>query len=43
MSRNRFTDILRYIRFDDSVTREERKVKNKLTPLREVTNIFSKL
>ena len=41
MSHNRFADILRYIRFDDSATREERKVKDKLAPLREVRNIFS--
>lgn len=42
MSRNRFTDILRYIRFDDSATREERKAKDKLAPLRDVTNIFTR-
>lgn len=41
MSRNRFTDILRYVRFDESATREERKAKDKLAPLREITNIFS--
>ncbi|CAK9809224.1 PiggyBac transposable element-derived protein 4 [Anthophora quadrimaculata] len=40
MSRNIFTDILRYIRFDDSVTREARKTDDKLAPIRHVTDIF---
>ena len=38
MSRDRFTNISRYIRFDNSVT--ERKATNKLAALREVTNVF---
>ena len=42
MSRGRFTDILRYMRFDDSATREDRKSSDKLAPLRDITNIFSK-
>ncbi|KAK9297115.1 hypothetical protein QLX08_009079 [Tetragonisca angustula] len=42
MSRDRFVDILRYICFDDPLTREERKADDKLAPLRDVTNIFVK-
>ncbi|CAK9810838.1 PiggyBac transposable element-derived protein 4 [Anthophora plagiata] len=41
MSPDRFVNILRYIRFDESTTREERKSSNKLAPLQEITNIFS--
>lgn len=40
MSRDRFIDILRYMRFDDTVTRAERKSNDKLAPLRTVTDIF---
>ena len=40
MSRNRFVDILRYLRFDDPTTREERETTDKLAPLREITSIF---
>ncbi|KOX67268.1 hypothetical protein WN51_00028 [Melipona quadrifasciata] len=42
MSRDRFVDILRYIRFDDPRTREKRKADDKLAPLRDITNIFVK-
>nr|XP_031836323.1 piggyBac transposable element-derived protein 3 [Nomia melanderi] len=41
MSRDRFVDILKYIRFDDSATREERKANDKLAPLRDVTSMFT--
>ncbi|XP_017882546.1 uncharacterized protein LOC108626410 [Ceratina calcarata] len=41
MSRDRFINILKYIRFDDSTTREERRKHDKLAALREVTNIFT--
>lgn len=41
MSRNRFTDILRHLRFDDLSTRAERKEKDKLAPIREITEIFA--
>lgn len=40
MSRDRFTDILKYLRFDDTATRVERKSNDKLAPLRHITNIF---
>ncbi|CAK9827526.1 PiggyBac transposable element-derived protein 4 [Anthophora retusa] len=42
MSRDRFTDILRYIRFDHSATREARKMDDKLAPIRHVTDTFVK-
>ncbi|KOX74795.1 hypothetical protein WN51_00494, partial [Melipona quadrifasciata] len=42
MSRDRFVDILRYVRFDDHRTHEERKADDKLAPLRDVTNVFVK-
>ncbi|XP_053994901.1 uncharacterized protein LOC128885109 [Hylaeus volcanicus] len=41
MSCDRFKDIFRYIRFDDATTRVERKMTDKLAPLRDVTNIFA--
>lgn len=41
MLRDRFIQILRYLRFDDSATREARKAVDKLAPLRDVTNIFA--
>ncbi|KOC58802.1 hypothetical protein WH47_04081 [Habropoda laboriosa] len=42
MSRDRFTDILRYIRFDDTATCEARKTDDKLAPIRHVTDTFIK-
>ncbi|CAK9816178.1 PiggyBac transposable element-derived protein 4 [Anthophora plagiata] len=42
MSRDRFTDILRYIRFDDTATREARKTDDKLAPIRHITDTFVK-
>lgn len=42
MSYDRFTDILKYTRFDDPVTRKDGKSSNKLTPLGDVTSIFTK-
>ncbi|XP_030749217.1 piggyBac transposable element-derived protein 5-like [Sitophilus oryzae] len=42
MSRNRFSDILRHLRFDDLSTRAERKEQDKLAPIREITDIFAK-
>jgi hypothetical protein len=36
MSRNRFTDILKYIRFDDKSTRESRLASDKLAPFRDI-------
>ena len=41
MSRDRFVQSLRYLRFEDSATREARKAVDKLVPLRDVTNIFA--
>jgi hypothetical protein len=40
MSHNRFKEILTSIRFDDMDTREARKQSDRLTPLREVTDVF---
>ena len=37
MSHNRFKDILRFIRFDDNTTREERKSCDKLAVILSVT------
>ncbi|XP_017796105.1 PREDICTED: uncharacterized protein LOC108577462 [Habropoda laboriosa] len=42
MSRDRFSDILKHIRFDDYITREDRKAIDKLAPLRAISNIFIK-
>ena len=41
MSRNHFQDILAYIRFDSSATREKRKKEDKLAPNRAIHNIFT--
>lgn len=41
MSCDRFKDISKFIRFDDITTRADRKVIDKLAPLRDVTNIFA--
>ncbi|XP_076669384.1 uncharacterized protein LOC143369394 [Andrena cerasifolii] len=43
MSRDRFIDILRYIRFDDSTTREERNATDKLAPERCYKYLYQKL
>ena len=40
MSRNRFKEILRYIRFDDSRTRAQRRALDKLAPFREIFGLF---
>ena len=39
MSRKKYKDILRYLRFDDKLTREERKLEDKFTPIREIWTI----
>ena len=40
MSRNRFTDILRYLRFDNRATREERRATDKLAAFRDFWTLF---
>ena len=40
MSRNRFRDLLRALRFDDKSTRGERKAKDKFAPIREIWTDF---
>ena len=40
MSRNRFTDILRYLRFDNRATREERRATDKLATFRDFWTLF---
>lgn len=40
MSRDRFIQIYRFIRFDDKVTRQERKKRDKLAAIREVCDMF---
>lgn len=40
MTRKRFKQILRCMRFDDSRTRDERKKSDKLAAIREITEIF---
>lgn len=42
MSRNRFNFILRFIRFDDVTTRQERNELDKLAPCREIFELFAK-
>ena len=42
MARDRFQEIMSCIRFDASATREERKKKDKLAPIREIHDIFTK-
>ena len=42
MSRNRFTDITRCLRFDDRETRAERRERDKLAPIRQVTDIIQR-
>lgn len=42
MSRDRFVSILRHLRFDDLSTRPERKLHDKLAPIREITEILGK-
>lgn len=41
MSRDRFKEIFKFIRFDDVATKAERKAEDKLAPLRAITNIFA--
>lgn len=40
MSRDRFREIVRFMCFDDMNIRKERKAKDKLAPLRAITDIF---
>ena len=40
MSRNRFTDILNYIRFDNRATRAERRATDKLAAFRDFWTLF---
>ena len=40
MSRNRFRDLLRALRFDDKSKRGERKAKDKFAPIREIWTDF---
>jgi hypothetical protein len=42
MSRNRFTAILRFIRFDDKSTRSSRRSKDKLAPIRDIWDMITK-
>ena len=41
MARNRFQEILKYIRFDNSATREQQKKNDKLAPIRAVHDFFT--
>ena len=41
MSRNRFTSILKFLRFDNRATREERQADDKLAPFRDLESIPS--
>ena len=40
MSRNRFTTILKFLRFDNRATRQERQDDDKLAPFRDLWNLF---
>ena len=40
MSRNRFTNILKFLRFDNRATRQERQADDKLAPCRDSWNLF---
>ena len=40
MSRNRFTNILMFLKFDNRATRQERQVDDKLTSFRDFWNVF---
>jgi hypothetical protein len=40
MSRQRFHDISQVLRFDDKTTRSERRNKDRLTPIREVFDMW---
>ena len=40
MSRNRFTSILKFLRFDNRTTRQERQVDDKLAPFRDFWILF---
>lgn len=40
MSRNRYTSILKLLRFDIGATRQERQTDDKLAPFRDFWNLF---
>ena len=40
MSRNRFTSILKFLRFDNRATRQERQPDDKLAPFRDLWSLF---
>ena len=40
VSRDRFREIVRFMRFDNMNIRKEKKVTDKLAPLRAITDIF---
>ena len=40
MSRNRFTSILKFLRFDNRATRQERQADDKLAPFRDLWSLF---
>lgn len=42
MSRNRFSSILQFLRFDDRLTRPQRHVNNKLAPISELWHFFTR-
>ena len=42
MSKNRFTDLSQYLRFDDKQTRSYRRSKDKLAPIIEIFDIIMK-
>lgn len=41
MARNRFTDVLKYLRFDDKGTRVERQQSDKLAAFRDIWTMFT--
>lgn len=41
MSRDRYKELLRFLRFDDKSTREERRRSDKFAPIRELFEIFN--
>ena len=40
MSGNRFTSILKFLRFDNRATRQERQADDKLAPFRDLWSLF---
>jgi len=40
MTKNRFTDIVRYLRFDDKVNRAARQKTDELAPFRDIWTMF---